>query len=84
MRRSETWINSSTPFKWRGIAEKAEENRYCADVPTQIAARLATDDGFVSVLRSGNVALVMSGSWKIGNFVSFVLGKMCVVHSRQL
>ena len=51
---------------------------------TWVAMKLAADRGFVSVHRSGNVVLVILGFEENGNFVSFVLGEMCVVHSRQL
>ena len=49
-----------------------------------ITLHLAANGRFLSVHHSGNVALVMSGFVEDGNLVSFVLGEMCVVHSRQL
>jgi len=49
-----------------------------------ISAKLTADRGRWAVHDAGDVALLMSGFDEDGNLVSFVLGEMCVVHSRQL
>ena len=49
-----------------------------------VAAQLAADGRWMSVHHSGDLGLVMSGFVEDGNLVSFSLGEVCVVHSRQL
>lgn len=49
-----------------------------------IARHLPANARFVAVHHAGNVASVMSGFGKDGNLVPFVLGEVCVFHSRQL
>lgn len=49
-----------------------------------ISAKLAADRARRAVHDAGDLALLMSGFDEDGNLVSFVLGEMCVVHSRQL
>ena len=57
--------------------------RTIAALPT-IAAELTTDGRWMPIHHSGDLALVMSGIVEDGNLVSFGLGEVCVVHSRQL
>jgi hypothetical protein len=51
---------------------------------TTIATQFSADGGRMSIHYAGNVVLLVSGFEENGNLVSFVLGEMCVVHSRQL
>ena len=51
---------------------------------TMITTQFSADGGGMSIHHAGNVVLLVSGFEEYGNLVSFVLGEMCVVHSRQL
>jgi hypothetical protein len=51
---------------------------------TPVSPKLAADGRWMPVHHSGDLALAMSGFVEDGNLVSFGLGEMCVVHSRQL
>ena len=49
-----------------------------------VAGELPADGGFVAVHQGGDGARVMAGSLEDEDLVSFVMGEMCVVHSRLL